>query len=449
MRFVKAIDETLGKRLGGESGFAVPTVLFVVIAAFAVVSVGSLTTINAQSGVVRDQDSKAAFVAADAGANQALLHYNRIVTTANTPCLVPSTGGVLVAQKPAGWVAGTSWCPPVSGSVADGTFAYGTYSYQARPGTAGGLEIASSGQADGVSRRIELTTKPGGTNPFSSFGVIGRDGISLDSNAEIYGNVGTNGSITTSGTSAVVCSSAQVGLTGTAGTGVTCRPPTQAALTLPPVIQGDAATVNDNARITTGQDVRTDSQDVAWNAASRQLSLNKNSSITLGGSRYSFCTLSLSSNSAVYIANGATVQIFFDSPEACGLPAGTAQLNLSSNTRITATSGLSPNLQMLFVGSTGTPFRQTRIQLNSNTDVSNTNCEHQFVIYAPLSDVDMDSNSGYCGAIAARTLHLDSNAAIRSDPNALYFALPGGVPYIADRFVDCATLATGSPDAGC
>jgi len=449
MRFVKAIDEILRKRLGGESGFAVPTVLFVVLAAFAVVSVGSLTTIGAQSGVVRDQDSKSAFVAADAGANQALLHYNRIATTANTPCLVPSTGGVLVAQKPAGWVAGTSWCPAVSGSVADGTFAYGTYSYQARPGAAGGLEIVSGGQADGVSRRIELTTKSGRTTPFSTFGVIGRDGISMAANTAINANVGTNGSITTASNALVTCSTAQVGLTGTAGGGVSCRPPTQDTLTLPPVLQGDVTTVNDNERITSGLDVRTDSSDTSWSASSRQLTLNRNSSITLGGARYSLCTLALDSNSALYIANGATVQIFFDTPEACGLSSGTAQLLMASNTRITGTSGDSPSLQMLFAGSSGTPYRTTRIELNSNSDVSNTNCEQQFVIYAPETEISIDSKSGYCGAIAGKKLTMKSNSVITSDASAPAFSLPGGVPFVVDRFVECSTVATGSPDAGC
>lgn len=447
MRFVKAIDEILETRLGHESGFAVPTVLFVVMAAFALVSVGSLTTIKAQSGVVRDQDTKSAFAAADAGANQALLHYNRILTTASAPCLVPGTGGVLVAQKPAGWQPGTSWCPAVSGSVAEGTFAYGSFTYQARPGTTGGLEIVSTGQADGVSRRIELTSKPGSNNPFSSFGVIGRDGISLASNTQIDANVATNGSITTASNSLVACDTAQVGVNGTAGNGVQCQE-THGTIILPPVLQGDAATVNDNGRITDGSDVRTNLSDTAWNSTSRQLNLNTNSSITLGGSRYSFCKLTLNSNSALYVANGATVQIFFDSPEACGLPSGTTQLDMQSNTRITGTSGLSPSLQLLFVGSTGTPFRQTKITLNSNTQVSNTNCEQQFILYAPLTDISMDSNSGYCGAIAGKSLTLSSNTVISSDPNAANFNLPG-VPYLVDHFVECSTAATGSPDAGC
>lgn len=468
MRFMKAIDEILKRRLGHESGFAVPTVLFVVLAAFAVVSVGSLTTIRAQSGVVRDQDTKSAFAASDAGANQALLHYNRIATTPDASCLVPGAGGVLVAQQPAGWVAGTSWCPAVSGSVADGTFAYGSFTYQARPGTTGGLEIVSTGDADGVSRRIELTAKPGGDHPFSSFGVMAQDGIDLDSNAQIYGNVGTNGSITTSGTpnSYVDCSSAQVGINGTADDGVLC-PSTQGTLTLPPVLQGDAATNNDNARITSGADVVSRHKQACWDGSEgrgpgmwdgpscvgdgggpRRL-IFKNATITLGGSKYSFCKLVLDGNSELLVANGATVQIFFDSPEACGLSSGEAQLELRSNSRITSTSGQPVNLQLLFVGSTSTPPLQSTILLNSNTQVSNTNCEQNFVLYAPLHDIDLDSNSGYCGAIAGKSLHLDSNAAIQSDPNAGNFVLPGGVPYVADRYVECGAYASGDPDAGC
>ena len=59
-----------------ERGFAVPTVLFMLLAALAVVSVGVVATIEAQSGTVRDQQSKSALTSAEGGVSQALLHYN-------------------------------------------------------------------------------------------------------------------------------------------------------------------------------------------------------------------------------------------------------------------------------------------------------------------------------------------------------------------------------------
>ena len=73
---------------------------------------------------------------------------------------------------------------------------------------------------------------------------------------------------------------------------------------------------------------------------------------------------------------------------------------------MTTTNGDPANAAFYVVGSA---TRATRIQLNSNTQVAGT-CEQNFVIYAPLSDVDFDSNSTYCGAIAAKSIHMDSNS---------------------------------------
>src|SRR5436189_3640867 len=59
-----------------QRGFAVPTVMFMLLAAFAIVSVGVTASIQAQSGSVRDQRTKSALTFAEAGVSQALLAYN-------------------------------------------------------------------------------------------------------------------------------------------------------------------------------------------------------------------------------------------------------------------------------------------------------------------------------------------------------------------------------------
>src|SRR5688500_1772024 len=82
-----------------EDGFAVPFVMLLMIAAFAMVSVGVVASVRAQQGTTRDKGSKVALAAAEAGVNQALLHYNRIVTTEPNTCLV-HTGGSTFAEAP-------------------------------------------------------------------------------------------------------------------------------------------------------------------------------------------------------------------------------------------------------------------------------------------------------------------------------------------------------------
>jgi hypothetical protein len=154
----------------------------------------------------------------------------------------------------------------------------------------------------------------------------------------------------------------------------------------------------------------------------------------------------MSSNTAIYVAPGSSVKIYFDSPEACGLPSGTTQLDLASNSRITATGGTPSNVAMMFVGS---ETLSTKIQLRSNTQVAGA-CEQNFVVYAPRTDVALSSNSIYCGAIAAKSIDMDSNTVIYNDSGALNFVLPNtAAHYEPSAFVECASAEESPPDAGC
>jgi hypothetical protein len=167
--------------------------------------------------------------------------------------------------------------------------------------------------------------------------------------------------------------------------------------------------------------------------------------VFLGGAKYSFCKLTMSSNTSLEVQSGHTVAIFFDSPEACGYPSGTAQMDLSSNSRVTAIGGGPANVALMFVGSSS---RTTRIHLDSNSSAGG--CEQNFVIYAPRTDIDLDSNATFCGAIAGKSLHMDSNARIFLDSGASNFILPAtAAHYELDRFVECDVTAGSSPDGRC
>jgi len=141
------------------------------------------------------------------------------------------------------------------------------------------------------------------------------------------------------------------------------------------------------------------------------------------------------------------VKIYFDSPEACGYDDGATQLELLSNSRITSTTGDSTNVAMLFVGSEDL---STNILLNSNTAVDGP-CEQNFVIYAPYTDIELNSNTKFCGAMAGKSIHLDSNAEIWTSSGTDKFFLPNTPPhYEPALFVECTvTSATGAPDEGC
>jgi hypothetical protein len=101
---------------------------------------------------------------------------------------------------------------------------------------------------------------------------------------------------------------------------------------------------------------------------------------------------------------------------------------------------------VLFVGS---PSRLTNLLMSSNTQVAGT-CVQNFVIYAPLTHVEMNSNSQYCGAVAGNSIHMDSNAEVFTDSLSQSFVLPGTAPhYVTSKFVECRATGASPPNSGC
>ena len=435
-----------------ESGFAVPTALLMLIGATAVVSIGVVSSIQVQEGSVRDRETKSALSVAESAVSEAMLHFNRIPPNTN-PCSP-------VSSSPPD---ATGWCPAVSGSLNGGV-----YTYSVRP-LGGAVEIVSSANVDGVARRIHVTAhSSSGQSIFSEATVMGKDWIHMDSNAEVRAGAATNGDISLS-SNAKQCGNASVGigrsltLTGNAqyNQNQDCTSPATAPgeeeLNLPPVNQGDVAEVNDNGRFFTLDPISGHGSRGCWdgingngqasaNCGERHLDIRSNAAVTLGGAKYSFCKLTMSSNTSLYIHAGQTVVIYFDSPENCGYGDGEVQLNMDSNSRITASDGGPASVALLFVGSSSL---QTQINLSSNTSIGAA-CQQNFVVYAPLTDILLNSNSTYCGAIAGNTLELDSNSRVYTDSGAQSYILPNTAPhYEVDRFVECTAAPSSPPDAGC
>jgi len=441
--------------------------MLMTVAALGMAGVAVTTSIQGQSGTVRDQGGKAALSVAESGVSQALLHYNRGVP----PC-VPAVQG--------------EWCGPVTGMSVNG----GAVSYWARvmgSGTECGVanevecvEVVSMGTVGEVTRRVDVLaaslidggTTPGG--PFATAGVLSRETITLNSNATIHTGTATNGDLILK-SNARQCGPASVGIgkemdlddnadyfaDAQCKTGAT-DPAGQKELVLPPIDQGSAATENDNGRLFSEDLISGSKSDVCWNGKNgngqtssdcktRELVINSNSAVTLGGEVYSFCKLKLDSNAILLTAPGASVTIYFDSPENCKYSSRVNQLELLSNTRITSASGTPIDILLLFVGS---ETIETGILLESNTTV-NGPCDQNFVIYAPLSDVLLNSNSRFCGGIAGNSVHLDSNAQIWSASGTESFQLPNvdlpetAAHYTPYRFVECNPASTGAPNAGC
>jgi hypothetical protein len=448
----------IARRLRPAEGFALPTVMLMLLAAFATVSVGVAATIQVQHGTIRDRGTKAALQMAQTGVSQAIYQFNKIPPSPTNPCSpVTSTG-----PQADGWCASVGPFTDTSG---------GTFTYQAHPYVSGAnkaLDVVATGRFGGATRRILVTAKSLDQNIFQDAQVKTSDGIVMDQYAAIHTAAATNGNFVL-GSNAKQCGQASVGigrqmiLNGNAGyfSDNTCADPStsvsQQELILPTVNQGDAATNNDNTRLFSQDLISGNKNGACFNGhngnnqsdnscGARELFIGSNTAVTLTGGTYSFCKLTLRSNTSLYVAPGHVVSIYFDSPEACGYSNGDVQMDMSSNSRITSTDGTPANVALLFVGSTTT---STRILLSSNT-AQGTTCQQNFVIYGPLTDVEMNSNSTYCGAIGAKTLHMDSNADLKADADLTKLLLPPVNPhYSSPQFRECNSTAGTSPTSGC
>ena len=443
---------------GDESGIAVPTAIGSTALAFALVSAALIASVDVQRGSTRDSATKRSLAAADGGAAVAVLRQNKLgsLITAGTPCLGVSSGGTLVG---AGSEA-DGWCPPIMGTVADGS-----YSYRVSPVGAPGAEITvvSVGTAGGVSRRIAVTNRPTTVGSLlAEEGMIGRDGIELSNEADVRTNVGTNGDVYVNN-NATICGQVRHGVGQSAtfedqayqcpGYGVT-----EGDVTMPPPpVPADIATNNSNFRLVkctsanNPEGCQLDPYDKSrtatrpWNPTTRVLSTSNNSTITLGGGDYWVCQLLLDNNSHLIMAQGARVRLFFDTPENCGLTNGSNQIELRNNANITST-GYNPALGQFDVPGfylLGSPNIQTNATWINN---SGTN---EFVLYGPNTDIYLAPNSTYTGVIAGRYIFMKNNAIMRQDAGFVPPTIGGSTLFQRTRYVEC-TGATGvPPDANC
>jgi hypothetical protein len=263
----KAVDEStvttrgpLRRRLSvllkSEAGIALPVTLFAMISSMALAGTAVLATIDSQHGATRDDASKQAIAAADAGANIARVRQTRYAFILNerNPCLRVNEETEQLEKSAAEVVDGHQWCPQIAGTVGDAS-----YVYRVSPvGLACGedeLCVVSTGTAGEVSRRIEVTydrsgafkneqenttwheeirtetekieqelkesREEGNINKTKELeekrqtlleeeskkahleGFVGREGITISGNGDIRVGVGTNGNLETSGNASI------------------------------------------------------------------------------------------------------------------------------------------------------------------------------------------------------------------------------------------------------
>lgn len=447
-----------------ESGMAVATALIAMTVAFTFASAAVVYSVNTQHGTIRDHDTKEAIAAADAGAGVALMRLNQFskVVTTTEPCV--GLSGATLAKAP---TEADGWCPQLTGTVGDATFSYRVGPSEATCGEYTSCVVAV-GTSNGVSQRVEVTLDSTPVDgPFSNAGVIGNGDIVLENNADIRVGVGVNGNVSL-GNGASICGDIRHG-TGKKLTfennasqcsGYVQTEGNETLLPVTSFMPEDIATNNSNARLEkcsvltepkSPAECQSDSYSkswkstVPWNPTTRTIEPAQNSSLTLTGGDYLICRLVLGNNSHLIMGEHATVRIFFDTPENCGIKSGEAQIKVENNADITS-SGYNgegkyevPGLYVI-----GSPTIPTTVEFKNNTGSTN-----EFVLYAPYSNIYLRNHATYKGAIAGNNIYLDNHATVEQDEGFEPPNLGGWILYSRQSYVECTGATASPPNANC
>jgi Tfp pilus assembly protein PilX len=451
--------------LRSQSGFAMPVVIGVT--AIMMLLVGTAVTLATRSTTEARQDRtiKVARQAADAGLELALFRMNQVLASNPTsqPCVTKTGGGAL---QYTGYATGGEWCAPVSDTLADGTQT--TYSVSKEVQVPGSnpaqytRRVVSSGTVRGETRRVyaEINARRGG-GAFGIYGISARDtilfqndaligtptnpvdvrsngNISMKDNVELCGNVTPGpGKTFTQTYPATLCP----GKTTTPAT-TQLQFPTYDA-------EHEAAKIaNDNSRLGcgggAGKDACVNPGQISWSPTSRQLTVQGQGSLTLGGNVYSLCRLHLKDQSRLFIAARAVdappLRIYIDSPANCpGVPS--EQIMIENGGGITNLNSDPVTLQIFVRGATIVDFKNTSA-ITSATPL---------MLYAPDATVMLQNTTRIAGGLVGKTVEIKNTAEFSYDPNAATSVSSTALIYQPTQQRECAPAAASGqpPDQGC
>ena len=438
------------------------------IALVILASVAGLSTVAARAAIVtqhqsqRDTNIKRAIQAALSGLNTATYRTN-LLQPAGLQCVIKdATTGALGLTT----VLADGWCSPETETLSDGA------SYTVRVSTAtavtgaGGQsllerKVVARGASNGVIRRAVMIMRAAAA-PASfplDHALVSKNSFSVTNNAIVTGSVASNGDIAITN-NGKVCGSATPGpdkSVSITNNGTMCTPsstsPAGVPFNFPPVDQGSAATVNDNARITgaksgTGspRDTCSSCANIGWNAVTRVLQVGNNATLTLTGDVYSLCSLTVANNATLRIAVRSTpLKIYVDSPENCGGGAGMGSVSVINNGLIQNLNTSPATLQLYVAGSTSV---NTTVTIGNN---GSSGAGTILFVYAPNSVASLDNNVYVTGSVIAKSITFGNNARITYDPSVKSLASGSSTPiYTQETFKECANEpATAVPDSGC
>ena len=450
---------SLRNRLASDRGVALPVAVSVMFMVAGLATVTARAAISADHQSLRDRNVKQAIQAANAGLEAAMYRTN-LMQPGSLQCALKnaSSGNLSVAG-----VGGDGWCVEQAEDLGNGQ------SYAVRVSAGSSLHVngqslvqrkfVSTGMANGVRRRVMLRSNAATGEPVfpQGYGGVSLDGLTLPNSVQVEGGVGSNGDIVLRN-SAYVCGNVTPGPGKTVQirnsasvcpTGSTT--PAQQSFNLQPVDQGDAPTNNDNARIgnppqPTSLDPCTDCGGITWNPATRVLRLGNNSTLTLGGGVYSFCSIEIEQTAQLKIAVrplGTGTRVFVDSPESCG-GSGMGSVSIRNSATILNLNADPTTFQLYVVGSSDIPTEVAFDGIDFAGDLV-------MAVYAPFSTIRIRGYSHLTGAIASKSIDLQNSARITYHQRIE--DITTGSPlrlYRPEQYLECTAVPTGpSPDSEC
>ena len=450
---------TIRIRLREERGIALPVAVSMLFMIAGLATITARAAISSEHASLRDRNTKQAIQAANAGLEAAMYRTN-LMQPGSLQCALENVlnGNLIVTD-----VEGNGWCAAQTEDLGSGQ----SYAIQVSAGSSlyvNGQSLVqrkfvSTGTANGVQRRVMLRSNAATGEPVFPQGYAGvsLDGLDLPNSVQVQGGVGSNGDILLRN-SAYVCGNVTPGpgksvqirnSASVCPTGSTT--PAQQSFNLQPVDQGDAPTVNDNARIgdppqPTSLDPCTDCNDIAWNPATRVLRLRNNSTLTLGGGVYSFCSIEIENTAQLKVAVrplGTGIRIFVDSPESCG-GAGMGSVSVHNSATILNLNSDPTTFQLYLVGSSAISTELAFDGIDFAADLV-------MAVYAPFSTIRIRGLSHLSGAIASKSIDLHNSASLTYHQRIE--DITTGSPlrlYRPEQYLECTAAPTGPlPDSDC
>ena len=345
---------SIGRRLATQEGIALPLALAILVIVISLTAAAATVAVNANTASNVDTNSKAALEAADAGERTAAYRLNMYRPAPNSCPTVPTTsvasGGLCAMGGPETLGNGASFEYWISRVMQSGDKCAGVTVDSSQAAIAQRC-VTAIGTENGVSARIQERLAAYTSTPVFPAAIFGTKSVTISNNATIASNtpgspalLGTNGILnvapTGGGTTQIDGYQLPPGASLNIGKNVTNVGPTtplSAPYPVPTAIdpkttaqntvstyQGGTCNVstgqvqtNCNYRISKGlsnpgclsggvpvSECDPSAGNITFDPNDRTLTLGNNSSLTLGGGVYNFCSLTLNNNSTIKIAPG-------------------------------------------------------------------------------------------------------------------------------------------------